>query len=116
MIGGEYMTEDVELTWTNVPVSSSDVAPDNDIRVPIVQAKTIAIQLEISGSTNIDMELFSSIDGTKWDTSPYYAETGLGVGTITLNVPPGPRYLRARVNNNDADNAGNIVAKMLIRK
>jgi len=107
----------ITLTWTDTG-ANTDVAPDTDTGIIVFGASKIVIQADTTNSNNtstdIDINVESSIDGTTWD-SVEYASMNLGGDEIkTMLVETGPLFIRLRVDNNDAGTTGYVTAKVLV--
>lgn len=110
--------EMIELKWTNVGTSSTDQNPDNDIEIDIEFATEVIIQIDtthnLNVSTDIDVNVESSLAGGPFDTIPY-AERNIGDAKIkTFLIDPAPTRIRLRVDNNDGANAAYVTARILV--
>jgi len=111
---------DVEvLTWTNTG-ANTDVAPDTDKYIDTLFARLIVIQIdsthESNTSTDIDINIEATVDGSAWDTIPY-AERNIGdAQRKTFLVTGGPRNIRLRLDNNAAATTAYVTARVLVVK
>lgn len=105
------LPQPTELKWTNTGVNT-DVKPDRDVEIDVEEATEISVQADttVSGntSTNVDINVYASLDGGKWDSTPY-AEMNLGNAEVkTMLVNPGPQKIRLRVDNNVGGTTGYV--------
>ena len=100
-------TTDVALTASGgaMPSAQSTVI---DVRGSEAILFTVDHDLAGSNSTDLDAVVYTSYDGTRFDTE-VYASLNLGVGQVkSVPLTPGPAYLRWVVMNNDAGNATSV--------
>ena len=70
-----------------------------------------------SDSTDIDLELYTSMDGVDWDTEPYWGMTLAASERRTYPVtPPNTRYVKWVATNNDAVNATTVKPVMVVKR
>ena len=97
-------TTDVALTASGgaTPSAQSTVI---DVRGSEAILFTVDHDLAGSNSTNLDAVVYTSYDGTRFDTE-VYASLNLGAAAVkSIPLTPGPSYIRWTVTNNDAVNA-----------
>ncbi|RLE66993.1 MAG: hypothetical protein DRJ38_00035 [Thermoprotei archaeon] len=82
------------------------------------RARTIVLQVihnyDESESTDLDVLVYTSIDGVTFDTEPY---TGLNIGSDTVKsipISPGFRYAKIFVRNNDASHSTKVTTKLCV--
>lgn len=109
----------VEVKWTDTGVAT-DVTPDIDKDIDIHFAQRVAIQIDSTHpsntSTDIDINVESTLDGANWDTVPY-AERNIGdaeVKTFLLEVSV--QKIRLRLDNNDSATTAYVTARVLVVK
>lgn len=109
----------VEIKWTNTGVAT-DVKPDFDKELDVLYAQRIAIQIDstnsLNTSTDIDVNVESTLDGANWDTIPY-AERNIGdaeVKTFLLEVSV--QKIRLRLDNNNGASTAYVTARVLVVK
>lgn len=77
-------------------------------------ADTIVLTAKNGNSNNLVVEVYSSWDGTNWDTVPY-ASMNLGANeTKSLPVTPGIFYCKVKVVNNDTTNSTTVTTKLIV--
>ena len=70
-----------------------------------------------SDSTDIDLELYTSLDGSAWDTEPYWGMTLGASSRKTYPVtPPNTRYVKWVATNNDAVNATKVKPVVVVKR
>ena len=70
-----------------------------------------------SDSTDIDLELYTSLDGSAWDTEPYWGMTLGASSRKTYPVtPPNTRYVKWVATNNDAVNATTVKPVVVVKR
>ena len=112
-------SEVLTLTWTDTGVDT-DVAPDTDTEIPVHGAERITIQVDsltLTGhsSTDWDINVESSPDGTYWDTVAYASVANVGNDAIeSFSVTPGPAFIRLRLDNNALATTCYVKARVLI--
>ena len=96
-------TSDVDLTVSGgATPSAQSVAMDT--RGSRAVTLTIDHNLTDSDSTDLDAEVFTSYDGSKFDNEAY-CSLNLGAGKVkSIPIAPGPAYIRWKITNNDAVN------------
>jgi hypothetical protein len=109
----------VHLVWTNTGVDT-DVKPDLDKEIDVLYANRIAIQIDTTHpsntSTDIDINVESTLDGANWDTIPY-AERNIGdAQKKTFLVEVSVQKIRLRLDNNDSATTGYVTARVLVVK
>jgi len=73
----------------------------------------LALTVKNGASTNLDIEVFTSYDGSEWDTLPY-ASMNLGANqTKTIPITSGPRYFKVKVTNKDGTNPTTVTTKLV---
>lgn len=94
----------------NVSVSGggNNVSSSFDVAL----AKTIVITAKAT-SVTFRIEVYTSYDGTEWDTVPYASFTVEGGQTVSVPITPGVSYLRVRAVNTGAS-SGNITTKLVL--
>ena len=107
-----------EIIWTDTG-ANTDVTPDTDTNINIAYATTIAIQVDLMHASNTsadwDTNVFTSLDGSNWDTVPYKADLAAADGTThTFLVDPGARWLRLRGDQNTVAATGYVTARVLV--
>jgi hypothetical protein len=112
-----YADEIHELKWVGLG-DVTDVAPSPDTVIDVRFARTIAIQVDstpaANTSTDFDVNVESSLDGTLWDTVAY-AEVNIGDTAIkTFLVAPGPAFIRLRGDQNDTSESGDVTCRVLV--
>ena len=107
------------ITWTNTGVAT-DVTPDTDQEIDVEFAQRIAIQVNTTHashtSTDTDVNVEASLDGSTWDTIPY-AERNIGDNQIkTFLVEVSVKKIRLRLNNNAAATTAYVTALIMVVK
>jgi hypothetical protein len=100
-------TSDVDLTASGgaTPSAQSEAI---DIRGSRAVTFTIDHDLTGSDSTDLDADVFTSYDGSKFDNEAY-CSLNLGAAKVkSIPLAPGPAYIRWKVTNNDAGNATKV--------
>jgi hypothetical protein len=100
-------TSDVDLTASGgaTPSAQSEAI---DIRGSRAVTLTIDHDLTGSDSTDLDADVFTSYDGSKFDNEAY-CSLNLGAANVkSIPLAPGPAYIRWKVTNNDAGNATKV--------
>ncbi len=99
---------------------NTDQTPDVDTEIDISQAISIAIQANTlvgdNDSSDVDINVESSLDGTTWDTIAIASKNMGDNVTVTFLVEPGANYIRLRADNNDGANNAAPEAIVLIRR
>jgi len=104
---------DVAATLTNQ-------APSTDTAIPVDRASTIIVQADSAtrtdnASTDTDLNVIASLDGSVYDTNPYASITNLGNDEIeSLSVTPGVKSIKLRLDNNDGSHDAYIRARVLV--
>jgi hypothetical protein len=71
---------------------------------------------QTSATTNFDINLLPSIDGTVYDNDPYYSEDDIGDAKIkTLPITPPSSYLKFTIDE-DSGNTGLIDLQVEVTK
>lgn len=89
--------------WTQC--TTTDKAPDGiDQEIELDRAQSVAVQADstaaLNDATSVDVNVECSLDGSKWDSTPY-AEMNIGDAEIkTMLVSPGPFRIRLRLDYN----------------
>jgi hypothetical protein len=113
------LPEVYSFKWTNC--TTTDKAPDGiDQEIELDRAKSVAIQADSTPALNtgssIDLNVESSVDGSKWDTTPY-AEMNIGDAEVkTMLVEPGPFRIRLRLDYNSGGTRADVNAIMKVRE
>ena len=100
-------TSDVELT---VSGGATPSAQSEAIDLRGCRAVTLTIDHDLTGadSTDLDAEVFTSYDGSKFDNEAY-CSLNLGASKVkSIPLEPGPAYIRWKVTNNDGTNATRV--------
>ena len=82
--------------FNSVPLAASSTIESN--RIFVGNCLDMALQIQNSTSSSVDVEVFGSVDGEVFDTSPYVS-FNVGVETITRPVTPGPKYIKVKATN-----------------
>lgn len=119
MVDATLIKELVTLTWASITQNTTDNAPDEDEKIDITYAKTIAVQADTTATGNVssdlDVNVEVTLDGLNWDTVPY-AEMNIGDNALkTMIVTPAGRKMRLRVDENNSG-AGAVTCRILIRE
>lgn len=70
-----------------------------------------------SDSTDIDLELYTSLDGVGWDTDPFWGQSLGASKRKTFPVtPPNTRYVKWVATNNDAVNATAVKPVVVVKR
>lgn len=81
----------------------------------VAGAKTIVLTVKNGNSTNLDVIVQTSWDGSNWDSEPY-ASVNLGANkTKTIPISPGPFFMRVYVENKDTVNSTTVTTKLFVR-
>lgn len=94
--------ENFTLTWANC--TTTNVAPGTDTAIDVMNAHRIAIQVDSTDSdntsTNTDLNVLATMDGTTYDTT-VYAATNFGDDAVkTILIEPGPKKIKLRLDEN----------------
>jgi hypothetical protein len=108
-----------EITWTAFAVQDGK-APDVDTVIEVRRGESIHLQLDTTASTNVstdtDINVISSSDGTNYDTVPYATLANLGDAAVqSIMVTPGPKFMKLRADNNDGSNSSAPIVRIWIR-
>ena len=100
-------TTDVSLT---VSGGATPTAQSEAIDVRGAKAVLLTLNHNITGSdsTDLDIEVFASYDGTTFDNLPFVS---MNVGASKVKSIPiaiGPAYIRWKLTNNDGSNATEV--------
>ena len=109
----------VEIIWTNKS-AATDQVPDSDTVISVLYANRIAIQIDSTHasntSTDIDINVETTLDGVNWDTVPY-AERNIGDAEIkTFLVEVSVAKIRLRLDNNTASSVAYVTARVQVVK
>jgi len=78
----------------------------------VVDAEKLTIVIDhkwtTSNSTNLDILLYSSMDGVKFDTVPYQSWNLGAQEILSRPITPGPIFLKVKVDNKDTANATKV--------
>ncbi len=113
-----FVPQDVEkITWTATGVNT-DVKPDRDKEIDTLYAQRIVIQIDTRHTSNtssdFDVNVMASVDGSTWDTVPY-AERNIGDAEVkTFVITPCPAKIRLRGDNNASATTGYVTALVLV--
>jgi len=110
-----------EKVWTpqdgvSLTVSGGATPSDTSDEIDVHGAHHLGLQVihnyPESDSTDLDVEVFGSMDGQIYDTEPY-AKFNVGADKVkTWPVSPGPSRVKVKVTNNDASNATKVSTKL----
>ena len=131
---------DVGLTETillGLPAKVLQYTPETDVELTVSGGATPSAQSEAidvlgaaeislvvdhtltgSDSTDLDVEIFTSYDGSNWDTDAY-ATVKVGAGkqpAPTPITPPNVHSIRWKATNNDGANATKVKPVITIRR
>ena len=107
--------EAVDLTVSG-GTSPSNTSPPLDVRGARSLALQVIHNLTGSNSTDLDVIVYSSIDGSTFDTEPY-ASMNIGANKVkTIPITAGINYLKVKVQNNDASNATKVTTKLAVSR
>ncbi len=106
------------IVWTDTG-ANTNVAPDTDTAISISKATSIVVQADSTHASNtatdIDINVITSVDGTNYDNVNYTGITSMGDNQIkTVSVPPGPAYLKLRLDVNSAGTTGYVTCRVFI--
>ena len=97
------------VVWTNTGVAV-DIVPDVDEEIDVAFAKFISIQMitddPLHTSEDFDVNVMSSLNGTKWDTLPFVERNAEKGDIKTFLVTPSVSKIRLRGDNNEAATTG----------
>lgn len=105
------------ITWTDC--TTTDKAPDTDINICLKHVDYCTIQVDsvtaaAHTSANWDVNVYSSPDGTNWDTTKWDGADGFGNDAMaSFAVTPGPAWIRLRLDCNA--NRADVTARVYIR-
>jgi len=117
----DYDVQRYNFTWGAFAVSNG-VAPDSDDAIDVGSAKSIAVQFDTTPtanvSTDVDLNIITSPDGTNWDTVDYAAAVAsLGDNAMkTVAITTGINFIKLRADNNDGVNNAAPVARVVVRR
>ncbi len=95
------------------PSNTSDII---DVRGAKALTLTVIHNLTGSNSTDLDVIVYSSPDGTTFDTEPY-ASMNIGANKVkTIPITAGINYLKVKVQNNDTNNATKVTTKLVVSR
>lgn len=78
----------------------------------VALADSLTLKVKNGNSTDLDIEVLSSIDNSDWDTLPYVS-LNLGANqTKTVPITVGIRYIKIKLTNNDASNATTVTVEL----
>jgi len=119
-----YMTDEVlkTVSWSAVAPSATNQTPvtDTEITLPY-DTRSAAVQVDMTAtaneSTDVDINVHASIDGSNWDTTPYNQEfASIGDAAVkTILLTPGVGKIRLRLDNNDSTNSAHATVRVLLR-
>lgn len=105
------------ITWTNCTTTGK--APDTDVNVCLKYASSCTVQVDSTAtahtSANWDINVYSSPDGTNWDTTTRWdGADAFGDNKVeSFVVTMGPAWVRFRLDAN-ADRA-DVTARVYIK-
>ncbi len=107
-MGDHFSISNFDFTWAAFAPATGQ-APDTDTVIDIRRAKSIHLQMDTTAagnvSTDTDINVITSSDGTNYDTVAYASLDALGDNAIqSIMVTPGPLFMKLRADNNDGAN------------
>lgn len=113
----QYMPEsDVSLT---VSGGATPSAESEAVEVAGASELTVVFDHNRTGSdsTDIDLGLYTSLDGSEWDTEPFWGQNLGASSRKTYPVtPPNTRYVKWVATNNDAVNATAVKPVVVVKR
>lgn len=108
-----------DFTWAAFAVQDGK-APDTDSVLEVRRGESIHLQADTTAagnvSTDTDINVITSSDGTNYDTVPYATLANLGDAAIqSIMVTPGPKFMKLRADNNDGSNNSAPAVRVWIR-
>lgn len=103
VIKGPDAVQDAVALTVSGGATPSDMSDPIDIR----GMRTISLQIQNGDSTDLDIEVYTSMteDGT-YDNVVYASESTLGADkNKTITITPGPNFMKIKLVNQDASNA-----------
>lgn len=100
----------------SLTASGGGTPSDTSVEIDVHGAHHLGLQVihnyAESQSTDLDVEVYGSMDGAVYDTEPY-AKMNVGAGKVkTIPITPGPSRVKVKVANNDAGNATKVSTKL----
>jgi len=111
---GAVITRDFDVAG-----GATNQAPTDDTAITVGRGATIVIQADSAtrtdnASTNVDVNVHASLDGSTFDTNPWASITALGNDEIEcLSVTPGVASIKLRLDNNDGAHDAYIRCRVL---
>jgi hypothetical protein len=118
-MGDHYNESGVDYVWAAFSVQNGK-APDADSILEVRRGESIHLQADTTATANVstdtDINVITSNDGTNYDTVPYATLANLGDNAIqSIMVTAGPKFMKLTADNNDGANNSAPAVRVWIR-